>query len=100
MCLRRSECVTPLDDPRASYANPHVQARIAEYCGASGDRATCAFVSELGPGRTSWIMLELACPTWPLRDYFSQSEQRLRALLGDPPALAEKPAVGAQPRVR
>ena len=48
---------------------------------------------------SGWIMLELTCPTAPLRDYFCRSETRLRALLGDPPARAEQPAIVASASV-
>jgi sugar phosphate isomerase/epimerase len=41
-----------------------------------------------------WVMLELACPTAPLRAYFSESETRLRALLGNSPVHAENRASG------
>jgi sugar phosphate isomerase/epimerase len=39
-----------------------------------------------------WIMLELACPTEPLPDYFARAARQLRTLLGDFPQVAENSA--------
>jgi sugar phosphate isomerase/epimerase len=44
---------------------------------------------------SGWIMLELACPTAPLHEYFSRSATRLRALLGDAPGQATSHALSA-----
>jgi sugar phosphate isomerase/epimerase len=50
---------------------------------------SCIAASLRGMAFEGWMMLELACPTEPLAQYFARSEERLRALLGDFPMSGE-----------